>query len=56
MGHQNGFATAGDDFADGGEAFADTEVIGDSTVFIQRDIEIHAYEDAFAFEGYVIDG
>src|SRR5438876_785302 len=41
--------------ANGGQRFADASLVGDDAVF-ERNVEVHADEDAFAAEVEVVDG
>ena len=41
---------------DGRQSLADTRVIADESIFSERDIEIHADEEALAFQIEIADG
>ncbi len=41
---------------DGGQGLADARVVGDPAAIIQRDIEVHAHEDAMVAEREIADG
>ena len=53
--HDDKAAAVGKDFFEGRERAANTGVIGHMAVFIQRHIEVNAYNGFFACEVIVVD-
>src|SRR5262249_28274566 len=56
MGCQDQASAFAQSIFDGGQGLADTRVIGYATVFVERDVEINAHEDAMAIKVQILDG
>ncbi len=55
MAHYDKRAAVGEYFFEGGKSSADTGIVGDVAVFIQRHIEVYAYDSFFALEVKIVD-